>query len=76
MPTDVQLPRKPFWKHYPEDDIVRWVGENEEEAGKNAAGGSFPRDKGMSMSPWLNKELTSCVLEYHSAQDGVAGVSD
>ena len=66
----------PIWKHYPEDDFVRWVGENEEEARRNAAKGSLPRNKAMSMSPWLNKEQTSCELEYHSEEDGVSGVSD
>ena len=65
----------PIWKHYPEDDFVRWVGENEEEARRNAAKGSLPRNKAMSMSPWLNKEQTSCELEYHSEEDGVSGVS-
>ena len=43
---------------------------------KNAARGSLPRKKVMSMSPWLNKEQTSCELEYDSEEDGVAGVSD
>ena len=33
------------------------------------------RNKVMSMSPWLNKEQTSCELEYNSEQDGVAGVT-
>ena len=48
---------------------------NEEEARKNAARGSLPRNKAMSLSPWLNKEQTSCELEYHSEEDGVSGVS-
>ena len=42
-------PDDPIWKHYPEDDVVRWVGENEEEARKNAARGSLPRNKAMSL---------------------------
>ena len=69
-------PSDPIWKHYPEDDVVRWVGEKEEEARKNAARGSLPRNKAMSMSPWLNKEQTSCDLEYNSEEDGVSGVCD
>ena len=56
-------PDDTIWKHYPEDDFVRWVGENEEEARKNAARGSLPKNKAMSMSPWLNKEQTSRELE-------------
>ena len=68
-------PQDSIWKHYPEDNVVRWVGENEEEARKNAARGPLPRIKAISMSPWLNKEQTSCELEYNSEQDGVAGVS-
>ena len=69
-------PQDSIWKHYPEDDFVHWVGDDEEEARKNAARGSLPRNKAMSMSPWLNKEQTSCGLEYNSEEDGVAGVSD
>ena len=69
-------PQDSIWKHYPEDDFVRWVGDDEEEARKNAARGSLPRNSVISMSPWLNKEQTSCELEYNSEQDGVAGVSD
>ena len=69
-------PQDFIWKHYPEDDFVRWVGDGEEEARKNAARGSLPRNKAISMSPWLNKEQTSCELEYNSEQDGVAGVTD
>ena len=69
-------PDDPIWKRYPEDDVVRWVGENEEEARKNAAKGSLPRNEAMGMSPCLNKEQTCCELEYESEQDGVAGVSD
>ena len=69
-------PDDTIWKHYPEDDFVRWVGDDEEEARKNAARGSLPRNKAMSMSPWLNKEQTSCELEYNSEEDGVAGVSN
>jgi hypothetical protein len=30
----------------------------------------------LSISPWLNKEQTSCELEYNSEEDGVAGVTD
>ena len=66
-------PQDSIWKHYPEDDFIRWVGDEEEEARKNAARGSLPRNKAISMSPWLNKEQTSCELEYNSEQDGVAG---
>ncbi|QXD33701.1 hypothetical protein [Candidatus Pelagisphaera phototrophica] len=69
-------PQDSIWKHYPEDNFVRWVGDNEEEARKNAARGSLPRNKVISMSPWLNKEQTSCELEYNSEQDGIAGVTD
>ena len=69
-------PDDPIWKHYPEDDVVRWVGENEEEARKNAARGSPPSNKAMGTSPWLNKEQTCCEFEYISEQDGVAGVTD
>jgi len=69
-------PQDSIWKNYPEDDVVRWVGGNEEEARKNAARGSLPRNKAISMSPWLNKEQTSCELEYHSEEDGVSGVND
>ena len=43
---------------------------------KKAARGSLPRNKVMSMSPWLNTEQTSCEFEYNSEEDGVAGVSD
>ena len=68
-------PEDPIWKHYLEDDVVRWVGENEEEARKNAAKGSLPRNEAMGMSPCLNKEQTSCELEYNSEEDGVAGVT-
>jgi len=67
-------PQDSISKHYPEDDFVRWVGDDEEEARKNAPRGSLPRNKAISMSPWLNKEQTSCELEYNSEQDGVAGV--
>ena len=38
-------PDDTIWKHYPEDDVVRWVGEKEEEARRNAARGSLPRDR-------------------------------
>ncbi len=69
-------PQDSIRKHYPEDDFVRWVGDNEEEARKNAARGSLPRNKVISMSPWLNQEQTSCELEYNSEQDGVAGVTN
>ena len=69
-------PDDTIWKHYPEDEAVRWVGDDEEDARRNAARGSLPRDKAMSKSPWLNKEQTSCELEYNSEQDGVSGVSD
>ena len=48
-------PDDPIWKHYPEEDFVRWGGENEEEARRNAARGSLPRSKPMSLSPWLNR---------------------
>ena len=80
MPRNQSLkklnPQDSIWKHYPEDDFVRWVGDNEEEARKNAARGSLPRNKVISMSPLLKKEQTSCELEYNSEQDGVAGVND
>ena len=69
-------PQDFIWKHYPEDDVVLWDGDNEEEARKNAARGSLPRNKAMSMSPWLNTEQTSCEFEHNSEEDGVAGVSD
>ena len=69
-------PQDSIWKHYPEDDFVRWVGDDEEVARKNAARGSLPRNKAIRMSPWLNKEQTSCELEYNSEQDGVAGVTN
>jgi hypothetical protein len=69
-------PDDPIWKYCPADDVVRWVGEHEEEARKNAARGSLPRNKAMSMSPWLNKEQTSCELGYNPEEDGVAGVTD
>ncbi len=69
-------PQDSIWKHYPEDDFVRWVGDDEEVARKNAARGSLPRNKAISMSPWLNKEQNSCELEYNSEQDGVAGVTN
>ena len=69
-------PDDPIWKNYPEDDFVRWVGDDEEEARKNAARGSLPRNKAISISPWLNEEQTSCLLEYNSEQDSVAGLSD
>ena len=69
-------PQDSIWKHYSEDDFVRWVGDGEEEARENAARGSLPRNKVMSMSPWLNKEQTSRELEYNSEQDGVAGVTN
>ena len=80
MPRNQSLkklnPQDSIWKHYPEDDFVRWVGDNEEEARKNAARGSLPRNKVISMSPLLKKEQTSCELEYNSEQDGVAGVTN
>ena len=69
-------PQDSIWKHYPEGDFVRWVGDDEEEARKNAARGSLPRNKVISMSPLLKKEQTSCELEYNSEQDGVAGVTN
>ena len=69
-------PQDSIWKYYPDNDLVRWVGANEEEARKNAARGSLSTNKAMSMSPWLNKEQTSCELEYNSEQDGVAGVTN
>ena len=69
-------PQDSIWKRCPEDDVVRWVGENEEEARKNAAKGSLPRNEAMGMSPCLKKEQTCCELEYDSEQDGVSGVSD
>ena len=69
-------PQDSIWKHYPEDDFIRRVRDNEEKARKNAARGSLPRNKAISMSPWLSKEQTSCELEYNSEQDGVAGVND
>ena len=56
--------------------LSAWVGENEEEARRNAARGSLPRSKAMSLSPWLNKEQVSRELEYHSDQNGEAGVND
>ena len=68
-------PDDSIWQHYPDDNIVRWVVENEEEARRNAAKGSHPRNKAMSMSPWLNKEQTSCELEYNPEPDGIAGVT-
>ena len=68
-------PDDSIWKHYPDNDVVRWVGDYEEEARKNAARGSLPRNKVMSMSPLLNREQTSCEIEYDSEQDGVAGVT-
>ena len=37
-----------IWKHYPEDDVVRWVGENEEEKMQNTARGFHPR-----YNPWI-----------------------
>ena len=69
-------PDNPIWKHYPEEDFVRWVGENEEEARRNAARGFLPRSKAMILSPWLNKEQVSRELEYHSDQNGEAGIND
>ena len=49
-------PQDSIWKHYLEDDFVRWVGDDDKEARKNAARGSLPRNKAISMSPLLNKE--------------------
>lgn len=69
-------PDDTIWKHYPENEVVRWLGDDEEEPRNNAARGSLPKNKAMRMFPWLNKEQTSCELEYDSGQGGVAGVSD
>ena len=69
-------PQDSIWKHYQGDDFVLRVRDNEEKARKTAARGSLPRNKAISMSPWLNKEQTSCGLEYNSEQDGVAGVTN
>jgi hypothetical protein len=38
-------PDDPIGKRIPEDGFVRWVGKSEEEASRNAARGSPPRDK-------------------------------
>jgi len=38
-------PDDSIWKRIPEDGFVRWVGKSEEEASRNAARGSPPRDK-------------------------------
>jgi hypothetical protein len=69
-------PQDSIWKNYPEDDFVHWVGGEEEEARMKAARESLPRNKAISMSPWLDEEQTSCEVEYNSEQDGVAGVTD
>ncbi len=65
----------PIWRHYPHvENHAYWVGEDEGSARKNAAKGSTPRGKLASASPWIDPDETSCVLDYDSSANEVAGV--
>ena len=67
----------PIWKHFPhEKNHAYWVGENEESARRNAANGSTPSGKLASASPWMDSKATSCVLDYDSSANRLAGVED
>ena len=66
-----------MWRFYPhKENSAYWVGEDEDSARLNAARGSLPRNKALSMSPWLDPKQTSCELDYDSSLDGVAGVEN
>lgn len=70
-------PQGLMWRYYPHgDDHAYWVGDDEKSARMNAARGSLPRNKSLNRSPWLDPDQTSCVLDYDSGLDGVAGVEN
>lgn len=65
----------PMWRHYPhEENHAYWVGEDEKSARMNAAIGSTPQGKVFFKSPWMDPQVTSCVLDYDSSEEGVSGV--
>lgn len=68
-------PNGQMWRYYPhKEDSAYCVGEDERSARMNVARGSLPRNKALSMSPWLDPGQTSCVLDYDSVLEGVGGV--
>jgi hypothetical protein len=68
-------PTAPIWRHFPHaENHAYWVGEDEKSARMNAAVGSTPKGKLFTKSPWMDSEITSCVLDYDSSEEGVSGV--